>query len=192
MMTYHPAAAMEDLYHHPPEFVPQGGICGHIHNDELVSELHGKLDEAWNFGGKHGRSLSRAILLQLLVELLDVDAAAPVDVGSRDLPSAVRKMLQEMASLPVSEVPSIQTELAKLGCSYEHLCRVFRNSYGISPLAYINTLRVERARTLLRETQMSVGQVARQVGFDNPAYFTRLFRRHAGTCPRDFARQTRR
>lgn len=64
-----------------------------------------------------------------------------------------------------------------------YLGRMFKNSYGRSINDYINICRIEEARHLLRETELSVEEIAQKVGFANIKYFYVLFKKHTGVTP---------
>jgi transcriptional regulator GlxA family with amidase domain len=57
------------------------------------------------------------------------------------------------------------------------------------PRDYLLTIRLNRAKDLLAATDLPVASVARRVGYEDPAYFTRLFTRRAGLPPREFRTQ---
>jgi signal transduction histidine kinase/DNA-binding LacI/PurR family transcriptional regulator/AraC-like DNA-binding protein len=83
--------------------------------------------------------------------------------------------------------PLARWEIAQgIGVSEDYLSRVFQRELGISPWDYLNRYRVSQARELLRRTHDSVGHIGRRVGFSDPAYFSRVFRRIAGTSPRAY------
>ena len=67
--------------------------------------------------------------------------------------------------------------------------RRFRAATGYSPLAYVQTLRVEEAKQLLETTDTAVDQVAREVGYEDVASFRRLFRRLTAMAPADYRRK---
>jgi AraC-like DNA-binding protein/DNA-binding response OmpR family regulator len=73
-----------------------------------------------------------------------------------------------------------------VGVSEDYLSRVFGRELGLSPWDYLNRYRVLQAKTLLHHTQDSIGAVARQVGFKDPAYFSRVFRKQTGLPPQAF------
>lgn len=78
-------------------------------------------------------------------------------------------------------------ELATLvGMSPSHLSALFKRSTGGGVLAYQTGLRIERARHLLDGTALSVAEVAAEVGYSDPLYFSRLFRKSQGQSPRDY------
>ena len=75
--------------------------------------------------------------------------------------------------------PISVSKLADLcGISHEYLRKLFRSYTGQSPLCYINSLRLEYARELLLIGNASVSEVAQLAGFDNPGYFSRLFKKY--------------
>ncbi|HOF88516.1 MAG TPA: AraC family transcriptional regulator [Armatimonadota bacterium] len=63
-----------------------------------------------------------------------------------------------------------------------HLAHRFTGRMGTSPMRYLQGLRLEAARRLLATTDLPVQEIARQVGYDDPLYFSRVFRADAG-CP---------
>lgn len=67
--------------------------------------------------------------------------------------------------------------------------RRFRAATGYSPLAYIQTLRVEEAKQLLETSAVAVETVGREVGYEDAASFRRLFRRLTGMAPGDYRRK---
>lgn len=83
-------------------------------------------------------------------------------------------------------------ELARLvGVSPTHLTTMFRRSTGGGVLAHHTALRMARARQLLDTTDATVAEIAQEVGYHDPFYFSRHFRRHHGLSPSGFrARNT--
>lgn len=78
-------------------------------------------------------------------------------------------------------------ELAeRVGLSPFHFARMFRRSVGRPPHGYLTDLRMERAKRLLRETQLSLAQVATRVGYQTQAHFTGVFHREVGMTPRSY------
>ena len=78
---------------------------------------------------------------------------------------------------------SIQDIADELGISRYHLCRVFKESQGMTLLEYIAEVRMRHAKQLLEETDLSVSEVARQVGFNNVTYFHKRFKQSFGITP---------
>ena len=68
-------------------------------------------------------------------------------------------------------------------CSYHTLRKRFRELCGSSPAAYLNKLRIDRAKQLLVHSSMSVKETAFRSGFTDQLYFSRLFRNITGESP---------
>jgi AraC family transcriptional regulator len=84
------------------------------------------------------------------------------------------------------------SELAQqLGLSYSHFCRVFRQSFGHTPLAYMRTRRVERAKELMMSGRLPLSLVAQECGLSDQAALSKLFRRATGHTPAAWRRGQR-
>ncbi|MFC4034325.1 helix-turn-helix domain-containing protein [Streptomyces polygonati] len=70
--------------------------------------------------------------------------------------------------------------------SEAHFSRTFRATFGESPHRYLQRRRVERAMSLLRETDLRVTDICFQVGFGSPGTFSRTFRAIVGRSPRTY------
>jgi YesN/AraC family two-component response regulator len=80
--------------------------------------------------------------------------------------------------------PLTREEIADgIGMSEDYLTRIFNREIGISPWDYLNRYRIFRAKELLVQTDNSISQIARRVGFSDPAYFSRVFRKLTGSSP---------
>lgn len=75
-------------------------------------------------------------------------------------------------------------ELAReLGLSPRHFIRRFKAATGLSPVEYLQRLRVRAARRLLEEGHATVQEVGATVGYEDAAFFRGLFKRHTGMSP---------
>lgn len=75
-------------------------------------------------------------------------------------------------------------QLAKLcHCSVSYISHMFRKQNGVSLNTYINRLRLEHGRKLLRETRRSIREISDCCGFETPAYFSLLFREQFRCTP---------
>lgn len=79
------------------------------------------------------------------------------------------------------------THLASLvGMSQFHFARLFKVSTGETPHQYVLSLRVERARDLLKKAEMPISEVARASGFNGAVQFSRAFLKMAGMTPSEY------
>jgi AraC-like DNA-binding protein len=77
----------------------------------------------------------------------------------------------------------------ELSVSRDTLATAVRELTGSTPTEYLTRLRLNRAKTLLADTDLPVFRVAKDVGFPDPAYFTRVFTKYTGVAPTAFRRQ---
>ncbi|MFP5261379.1 MAG: helix-turn-helix domain-containing protein [Blastocatellia bacterium] len=109
--------------------------------------------------------------------------------GSPSLPGYKLRQITDWMAEHVAEEFSLERLAAHAGLSKFHFQRLFKSATGVSPSHYHINLRMNDARRLLRETKMSVVDVALEVGYANPSHFARLFRRETGLSPSDYRRQ---
>ncbi|WP_225727281.1 MULTISPECIES: AraC family transcriptional regulator [unclassified Nocardia] len=64
-----------------------------------------------------------------------------------------------------------------------HLVRVFKEATGVTPYRYLTRLRIEEAKRLLRDTELTIAQIASRCGFSSPGALSTAFVRHAGARP---------
>lgn len=70
-----------------------------------------------------------------------------------------------------------------------YLAHAFKEEYGMSPINYMISRRIEESRYLLRETNMSMSQIARVLGFSSASYFSQSFRRAEGMSPVEYRKK---
>ncbi|MBN1890051.1 MAG: substrate-binding domain-containing protein [Thermoflexales bacterium] len=87
-----------------------------------------------------------------------------------------------------AEPLSVEDLARHVGMNEDYLTRCFRREIGLTPVAYLNRYRVNRAKTLLAAGGKTVTEVAREVGFSNSGYFSQVFRREVGASPRQYQR----
>lgn len=79
--------------------------------------------------------------------------------------------------------------LAKLcGISTVYFRKSFEAVFDVSPIKYLNDLRMRKARALLESDYASIGQVAESVGYSSIYHFSKMFRQHTGVSPTDYAK----
>lgn len=71
----------------------------------------------------------------------------------------------------------------QLYVSHDYLRHLFQETSGASPMRHIIRTRMERAKELLESTDLPLAELAGKIGFDNPFYFSRLFKQVTGQTP---------
>lgn len=102
-----------------------------------------------------------------------------------DEDAAVLLAIREGALTPCP----VREHARRLGLSLSSLRRVVRRSAGCTPQEYILRARLNRAKVLLAQSDLRIDRVAKEIGYDDPAYFSRIFSERVGTSPRTFRGQ---
>lgn len=71
----------------------------------------------------------------------------------------------------------------KFGYSSAHFSRKFKNFTGLSPIAYLNIFRLEKAYQMINESSLTISEISAKCGFTDANYFTRCFKKHFGMPP---------
>ena len=137
-------------------------------------------------GAHHGQELARQISGQFLHG--GIRAAADDQrrmlLGMGVTNSVVQKAVSLMEA--AIEEPVALSELTRrTGVSQRQLERLCKRYLGATPAQYYVQLRLERARRMLRQTDMSVAEVAIACGFVSLSHFAKVYRRHYGLSPRE-------
>ena len=73
-----------------------------------------------------------------------------------------------------------------------YLSHAFKREYGISPINYMISKRIEESKYLLAETDLSLSQIAHLLGFSSLSYFSQVFRKTQGVSPMEFRQSFKR
>lgn len=86
-------------------------------------------------------------------------------------------------SAPVSAMVNLS------GIAERSFKRRFEQATGMSPLEYVHTLRLEEAKQMLESGNLPVEAIANEVGYEDPGFFSRLFRRHVSLTPAQYRKR---
>ena len=90
-----------------------------------------------------------------------------------------------------SEDITLDTLSALTHMNKYYLAHTFRREFGVSPINYLISRRIEESRFLLRETDHSLSLIAQMLGFSTLSYFSQSFRRVEGMSPMEYRKQNR-
>lgn len=100
-----------------------------------------------------------------------------------------RRLFSEAVSVltrHLTDPPGLIALAHRVGTNERRLTQVFRQQVGMSAFEYLQQLRLEHGRGLLRDKDLQVQLIADRVGYRNATDFTRAFRRHFGVTPRQY------
>ena len=72
------------------------------------------------------------------------------------------------------------------GISEVHIRRIFKAEANTTPIKYINFIRITQAENMLKSSNFSIAEIAESVGFNDPFYFSRIFKKAFGISPSEF------
>jgi AraC-like DNA-binding protein len=84
---------------------------------------------------------------------------------------------------------SVEEYAKNLHISTAWFIHSFKEHTGMTPMQYILSLRVSNAQTLLETTNYTITEIAAIVGYDNPLYFSRIFKKQLGVSPQQYRSQ---
>lgn len=102
------------------------------------------------------------------------------------VPSEIESTIEELDSfirLHYRENLNMSELADKYHFNHSYLTKTFKKQKGISPLKLINTLRIDDAKELLRNEELSVREISEMLGFSNQHYFSRMFKETTGQTP---------
>lgn len=127
------------------------------------------------------------LMAVLLDELRTGICTEPTDAAGtqlhhrRVINAAVARICESPA-----DAPTVAELAADGGYSVAHFTRLFREQIGLPPRDFLVRQRIDRARLLLRDTPLSISQIADSLGYASVYFFSRQFRQIAGISPRTY------
>ena len=145
----------------------------------LMVSLIGELQSSHELADAHVISLLRAVIVELK-RIVDGDA---VDADAHT--GAERKVQTLLAVLPAQcdQQWTLRAMAETCGIQRTHLNTLFLRLTGSTPMAYLARLRLERGKTLLRETDGRVIDIALECGASSSQYFANTFKQATGMTP---------
>ena len=102
--------------------------------------------------------------------------------SSEELAACVR----EFIDINYREKISVESIAKTFHFSTSHISKTFRAAYGVSPLKYLLTLRMEEAKRLIATGSSNIGLISEMVGYTDQRYFSRLFKNATGLSPSEY------
>ncbi|MFT4518164.1 MAG: transcriptional regulator GlxA family with amidase domain [Halioglobus sp.] len=144
-----------------------------------IADLMVHIVEEW-----FGTTVASAIENQFSPEIRrSFQAAAYQNEADSSHHDEVVAQAQQWLQLRLATPVSMEQLAAQLDLSARTLNRRFKRATGLSPMAYLQSLRMATAKDLLRHSNLPVGDIAWQVGLHDVSYFSQLFRNHTGMSP---------
>ena len=159
--------------------ITQSGNIYCVGSVNSIADLMVHIVEEW-FGGR----IARAVEQQFSPEIRRSFRAAAYQ-GEADSSHHDETIIEAQQWLQENLGHSVNmAQLAsRLGLAPRSLNRRFNLATGLSPQAYLQSLRFNHAKELLRHSNLGIAEIAWQLGLQDASYFSQLFRRHSGMSP---------
>lgn len=141
-----------------------------LHYEKLPGNLH--------------RLKCNALFAQL-IENMFICAKMNTDLEQSDLVECMLTYLTKHYNEPVS----IQEVSEMLQCDRRRLTYLFEKQIGLSPIQFLTGIRIKHAKELLRTTSIPIGEIGEAVGYMDPFYFSRVFKKNMNMTPTAYREQ---
>jgi transcriptional regulator GlxA family with amidase domain len=141
---------------------------------------------AWHVGATAAQTVARFFALQW-----HHDGLAPYIVfqGRNDHGDAAIAEAQSWLSTHFSVASPVEEMVKRSGLAERTFKRRFTEATGLAPIDYVQRLRIEDAKRRLERTEAPADEISWQVGYEDGAYFRRLFKRTTGMTPGAYRRR---
>ena len=162
--------------------------------DPLIAQIGFALWRELEHPSPMSKLYAQTAAQMLAVHLLRYYTRVEADRAIREVPQrlAPRQLnrVMEFLRLHLNGDLSLERLAEQAGFSPYHFARLFQQTTGESPHQFVLRERIEKAQRLLRETDVTLANIALEVGFANQSHFNRVFKRYLGLTPHAY-RQTR-
>jgi len=122
-------------------------------------------------------------ILCAVVAQITALAQTPTPRAKTDRLSQAITLAANIYRRELADPPLIEDLAARVGLNRNHLINGFRTAFGLTPHAYVTSLRMDQAQRLLRESTMTTSEIARRVGYEGFASLSRAYRVYFGYPP---------
>jgi len=166
---------------HQLELVPH-----HKRNDSLIYQIGLALKTELQSQGLGGKLYLESLMATLTVQLLrhhahwtPITQSSPGGLSKYQLRQVIDYISSNLnQELSLDELASIAQT------SKYYLIRLFKRSMGVTLHRYVTSCRIEKAKQLLAEQNLSIVEISHLVGFQSQSHFTHLFHHYVGTTPK--------
>lgn len=174
--------ALEALFLYSPE--PKGQLCEWLMLLNRTAAEMTTVEPAYMIYGKVMEMKDSQIMKQYAVQFVQrlIDRIICQETAGEDWKHQAEEMIlrQYRQELTMEEVAH------QVGFSTYYFSRMFKQAFGTSFINYLTAFRLNRAKELLRQPGTSVKEVCYQVGYSEPNYFARVFKREVGMTPSEY------
>ncbi|WP_240343012.1 AraC family transcriptional regulator [Paenibacillus sp. ALJ109b] len=148
-----------------------------------LTDMH----KEWSKAEALGHLRAKSLLFQFITEVLNQMQTQGARSQKRDLAAQIISIIQSR----YAEAITLELLSENLNYSVPHLSSYFKSRTGLSPIDYLIKVRIEKTVALLLETDATLKEIASSVGYQDPYYLGRLFKKYKGVSPSHFRAEHR-
>ena len=148
-------------------------------NPEKIKEIMFDLYNAWQDKSAGNKLKLKMIMYRLLNAMVKQSSELQDSYSYKKIKKAISYM-EKNYTLEYTDVSKL-AEMCEI--STVQFNRIFKNLYNTTPAKYMNTLRINDAKTMLKSTNTPISLIAEKCGFSSNYYFSRLFKASVGLSP---------
>lgn len=148
----------------------------------ITSALDQLIDEYTN-----GDSYSSVLIISKIYEILGLlYRCCLTEKSAGNISDEKFKIITQYISEHFTEVITLDKLSRMFGYDRSYFCRAFKAVTGLSPINYINILRLEKAKNMLTQSDIKISEISLMCGFSDPNYFSRCFKKQFFISPGEY------
>lgn len=158
-----------------------------VGRDESIVEAYEELYDLWFYRSRGYKEYSSLLLHKILAEFY-VKIKGIAFKRKDDVIHRAKMFMRH--NLEVEKI-DFKEFVAAENMSYEHFRKRFKEETGLSPKHYFLMLKMNRAKERLLRPRVSIKELSFELGFNDPYYFSRLFKKKEGISPQEYKKKHR-
>lgn len=130
--------------------------------------------------------LSKQQASGLLIPPLRIDTPQQTDTGHREVDKLISYMKENFRSMI-----SLRMLAEHVSMDEKYISTLFKKKTGTNVIQFLHQLRIDEARRLLEQSNMTISEIGTQVGYENDNYFIKIFKRFTALTPNSYRSRTR-
>lgn len=168
------------------QILSNSGPVFNVDKDSVIPECIKKIHKMINEKDKRTDIIASKIIVEILTELL-LKSCGTGEFHDSQIPGLIQSAINKIERNYNNPI-NLDFLSKELCVSKFHLSRLFKKHTGFSPYEYLIKQRINQAKSLLKTTEYSVGEISRIVGFESTSHFIKVFNHHERTTPLKFRR----
>ena len=153
-------------------------------NAEYLKNNFIRLYKTWSLEEIGYKVKCKTILQDIILDIIIENSQGQKDDFLRIQPALEYMNLNFDKQISIGELSRI------VNLSQTYFRKLFKQAYGLSPIEYLNNIRINKAKRMLCHGRDPIGEISRKTGFCDIFYFSRTFKNKVGMSPKDFRKQT--